>query len=271
MDMIYIYGVYHFFAFEMCQSFLNEGYQVVGIPYSFQGKDSEQSMLVGRNANYYEWKDTNNAIQAENKETLLIISNYDQQYLSPEEYDKITKHLKEIVDKKIVSRTVLIVPTEFLSTSIQEESFTVFVQECKSIVPEASVVAVPPLYGMGQPEQDILCQLISSNRKQGMKIPNSRYEDALPSNETASFLVEKVLERQEDVILKSSVPNHYKRCIETLIENEWEWDGVLKSNLGLDISNFHTLEVPCTATLEKSLNEWTQYLKSPLLKNTFQL
>ncbi|GAA0314673.1 hypothetical protein GCM10008967_01490 [Bacillus carboniphilus] len=271
MDKIYIYGVYDFVSFEFCQQLLHEGYEVAGVRYPFAFQDTEKSLLVGRNANFTELQSVDGLSNQEQQgSSIFIISHYDHQYINEAEYMKIKKHLEETVNKLKIDRTLVMVPRELTSTEVREEPYMNLVKECQKILPKPQYVGLPPLYGLGQPENDILYRVANQRKNEETKIPNSSLEDALPLSETVSFLINQLENHNQDIVLNSDVELHYKKCIESLVGEKWDWAGSLPSFNGFDFSTYQNLEVVCGESTDELLKVWSGSIKGPQSKNTFQ-
>ncbi|MET3698369.1 hypothetical protein SAMN05877753_108225 [Bacillus oleivorans] len=257
MDQICIYGVYHFFAFEICQQFLNEGYQVTGIPYPFQDDREELSLMVGRNANYAEWKETGESqvkdqVEKEGK-TFLFFSHYDHQFLEEKHFEAIIQHLSLILDHRKIDQTIIFQPVEYTAIPISIESFRTFQEKCEAIIPNPIYIALPPLYGSRQPERDLFVQLY---RKQtdDVKVPKSNFNEILSSEEAAAFIAKKIFPHFEHAILKSS--EGFTGFIEKILEKDCEWSGDLTAWSRNELNNMKVMEVPAGANSEKKQKDW---------------
>mgnify|MGYP001249731353 CR=1 FL=1 len=272
MDKILIYGVYHFFAFEICQQFLHEGYQVIGIPYPFKANDEEFSLLIGRNANFSEWNKTDQTPDQTEEKTenkrFLFFSHYDQQYLEETQYKEIINHLRSFLAECQIDQTIILQPAEYMARPIDLDRFTAYQEQCSSIVPNPTYVALPPLYGWRQPEKDLFVHLHRSKKEEAM-VPKSHFDDILASEEAAAFIVKNMFPHFEDSFLKSK--GGFSQFIERLIDKKYKWSGHLDTWSKLDRSQVKIIEVPSAENREERQKEWFQSLKGLQRKNTFHV
>lgn len=270
MDQIFIYGVYHFFAFELCQQFLNEGYQVTGIPYPFQEDDEELAMMVGRNANFIEWKGTNQTldqtIDKKEQKSFLFFSHYDHQFLEDQHYDEIIEHIQLNLDLSKIDQTIIFQPAEYTCTSIQLDRFTAFQKKVSAIVSNPVYIALPPLYGMRQPEKDLFVHVYRN--KEVAEVPKSNFDYILSSETAAAFVVKKLFPSFESTFLKSN--GGFTGFIDYILQKEYKWSGKLSVWSRDDLETMKEVEVPGTESVKEKHKEWIQRIDSQH-KNTFHV
>lgn len=227
MDKVNIIGGYGFVDFSICTKLLEKGYEVNGILIDDPINENidEKRMLIGRNANFKEYKFHEwDGLQRENQSRTTILSLYDFFMDNNESSLMKNKDSLELCYQLIEKSNliVLLLPTQILLDKIefyQEEQMKEFVEGIEGINARNQFFYLPAIYGPWQPATFLFQQSMISSL--GIKVPLMQSRewrgDALYINDALDPIIEIIeSEKAGHYLLESGIANRWNECAEFL-------------------------------------------------------
>lgn len=207
MDKAVIVGSYHFVGFELCQSLLNKGIEVTGIPLAAKSDPflEDKKLEIGRNANFTEISISQLNIHMDediNKEQIVIFSLYDL-YMEQEEsllqvvFEPVTQYVKQNKDH---TKMVILIPIQKLCENICY--IDEFLEQTRECVNHTLYIYLPAVFGPWQPPVFLFHQAIISSSQEGTISLSEREwtEDTLYVTDVAEAIFD---------LIESGEPGHF--------------------------------------------------------------
>ncbi|WNS76853.1 hypothetical protein RRV45_07655 [Bacillus sp. DTU_2020_1000418_1_SI_GHA_SEK_038] len=221
MDRAIIIGTFKFLGFHFCRSLLEQGFEVIGIRFDHDEKDSyinDKRMEIERNANFYEESLSNWLSKGEiNDQTFLIFDHYDILETNQKECFDGDHSIEEyIIKNKMVKNDSRMISLFSIQSFLQmNETEKRILQRMNNLR-----VFLPTIYGPWQPSPFLFQQYLLKTIDPDHQISLNEQEwihDTLYIDDIVDPILNLAKSSLgESYILKSDITNHWKKCADYL-------------------------------------------------------
>jgi len=249
MNQAFVYNSYDFIGFELCNGLLEEGWIVFGHSGDLLTHEKEwgeeKRLLIGRNGNFHEVKDTPPKIEGP---YTLFIPLYDL-YIKEETFVESVLSNHPLYSNNPPSTIVLIIPKTMVHVWDKDEK--IFNQSYKQHQIQTIKFWAPTVYGRWQPHPFLFAQSHYVKDENDLKNVVDDVTDAIYVKDFVSSMIETIQSTKTgEFLMKSNQDQEWERVAQLFMSKE-----KMKHFIHTNEISCHPFEHSITVEPSKKINE----------------